>query len=242
MFSYMLQDEMAALEEFKASDKDVIDIVNKCKRFTREEWKKAIQPGDILIPYPKMKKVWLHYRLIGKLNQLIQGSSFTSCKIVGREAKEILGYGAILNTMGISKVGLETFLNDHEISLVLRHKAASKEKMEKVLDLMYAHMKEKTPYDVYNLVTSTLHHWVGTKDVKKEDEKFFNTAGRALICSTAIYKCYKDAGLNIQHPDTIGAAWLWPKDILLSSSMKVVGGYFSRDAKVPKPQQPEKKK
>lgn len=233
-FKFQLSEDAASLEVFHASDPKISKLVKDCKKFTKEQFKKAIEPGDVVVPYKKQKYVDVSTigAWITAINKKIQGSSFTSCKIVAEDKKHIVGYGVIPGKGNINSCSVDKFLEYHEGCIVLRHKSISASTRKKVVQKMAEHAKKQTQYDNWNLIASVFHHMFGTSNKRKEDKMFNEKEQSALICSSIILKVYKAAGLDVRHQKGIGNRWIWPKEFLTSPSFKVVGGYFSKEAGV----------
>ena len=222
--------EITAQEVFSATDKVIAEAVEKCTKWTKEQFKKSIKPGDVVIPYKREKFVkasGFQGRFATPINKFIQGSSFTSCKMVGREAKAIIGYGVLAGHFDIVSASLDKFLEQHEGFLVLRHKQITDEKAKKVVETMYTYAKEQPKYDKMGLFLGLFHHWFGTPSVKKDNKAFKKENAKRLICSSLILKCYNAAGLKVTHDKEVGDRWIWPKEYIYSKSFEVVGGWFS---------------
>ena len=221
-------------EVFSARDKDILDLVSKCRKLTRNQFKDAVQPGDVIIPYKRQKYANLSLRdkVVTAINKVLQGSSFTSCKMIGPTGKTVVGFGVIAGKENITQAGIDKFFSMHEAALIMRYKNITSEQQQRVVENMMTAMKDQIPYDKVNLVWSVAHHWFGTfnKDVKDQD--FNNTQQKTLICSSLVYKCFHDAGLKIDHDKSVGDKWIWPKEYLTSKSFYCVGGYFSKESGV----------
>ena len=228
--------ELATLEEFSARDKDVMQVVDKCKKITTpDEFKKTIQECDLLVTY-KLKK--FRGDFIGHattwLNKLIQGSAFSSIKMVGRDANEVIGYGVDVTHEAISRTTIDRYLELHEGCIIIRHNGINDVAKEKILTSMEEAHQKQFKYDVKNLFVSVYKHWAKKKDVDEQDKSFVGVAQSAMICSSILYKLFMEAGLKVQTSFAGGGRWVWPKDLLLSPSFKIVGGWFSPDAQIDK--------
>ena len=220
----------ASTETFKARDEDVQKLIDNAKVLDRKGFEESIKEGDIIIPYKRAKYVTgLIGTIVTKLNRLFQGSSFTSCKLVGKEGKEIIGYGVVAGKGNINKAGVKKFLDMHEGAVVLRHPGMTDEIRKKVTKIIYAKKEEQVPYDPGTLFTSIWHH-IFRRTTNKENKEWTNSEKAKLMCSNMINLIYKHAGLTIKYDSGIGDKYIWPKDILLSKSLKVVGAYFNRES------------
>ena len=223
----------AAEETFKARDEKIKKVVDSCKRLTREEFKKVIKEGDVVIPYKRAKfNEGIVDSIVTAINKWVQGSSFTSCKMVGKDCKEIVGYGVLAGRSGITKASLETFFKQHEAALVLRHKSISDAAREKIMEYMYDNKAKQPAYDTKSLLASLWHHFKGTSNKKEADEEFKPKDQKSLICSSLVLKCFQYAGLTVEHDKTIGDKYIWPKEFITSSSFTCIGGYFSKESGV----------
>lgn len=137
---------VAAVEEFKATDKAIAKIVAKSPKLTKEEFAQTIREGDVIVAYKKqgyVEKSGIGGIIITPINKLIQGSSFTSCKTVGRNAKEIIGYGVIAGKSDLQVAPLDLFFTQHEGAVICRHDKITPNKAKLILDRMYWHYKMK---------------------------------------------------------------------------------------------------
>ena len=231
-----------AQEVFNVSDIAIKEAVEKCTKWTREQFKKSIKPGDIVIPYKRPKAVaasGFQGRFATPINKYIQGSSFTSCKMVGRGGKSIIGYGVLAGHFDICSASLDKFLEQHEGLLVLRHKQMTDEKAKIVVDAMYEYAKEQPKYDKTGLFISLFHHWFGTPNKKKGDKEFKKSDSKKLICSSLVLKCYDKAKLKIDHDKEVGDKWIWPKDYITSKSFTILGGWFALSSGVSRKNTPK---
>ena len=221
-------------EVFSARDKDILDLVSRCRKLTKDQLKDVIQPGDVVIPYKRQRYVNLSFsgRIVTAINKVLQGSSFTSCKMIGPDGASVVGFGVIAGKEDITKANIDKFCTMHEAAMIMRYKGITDEQQKRVAQNMATALKAKIPYDRANLVWSVAHHWFGTfnKDVKDKD--FNGTQQKALICSSLVYKCFNEAGLKIDHDKSVGDKWIWPKEFLTSKSFYCVGGYFSKESGV----------
>lgn len=232
---YMTAEDLAALEVFHARDKHIMEVVDKCTKLTREQFKKQIKPADVIIPYKRAKytaKSGILGRLVTPINKLIQGSSFTSCKLVGRFAKSVIGYGVVAGKEDINYASIDKFLDQHEAALIMRYKGITNAQREAVLKSMYEYHDQQPKYDKLTLASTVVHHWFGTINKKFKDKEFGKYEQRKLICSSLVLKCFQDNNLKVDHDKEVGDKYIWPSEFIHSKSFTCVGGFFSKEAKV----------
>ena len=246
-FQYAIYAE-PSMEVFQASDERIQKVVDTCPKWTREQFKQNIKPCDVIIPYKREKySTGVVAKLFGAISRKMQGSSFSSCKIVGRDAKTIVGYGVDANaTTAISSLNIEKFFAQHEAALVLRYKGITDDKRQKILDAFYKYVQTQPAYDGIGLVAKSIFaHWFGTFKKEKDDKEFSISDQKKLICSSIVLKVYQDCGLSIQHDKKVGDRWIWPSEFIISPSFTCIGSYFSRESGVKKnvvaAPEPEKK-
>ena len=225
---------IVAGEEFKVADSEIKRIVATKPKLNASEFVSTIQEADVLIPYKKKQYVissGIDARVVTAINQMIQGSSFTSSKLVGRKAEEIIGYGVLAGKDNITKASLRTFLTQHEGAVICRHKKITAALAEVILAKMYKHYRKQTKYDSAALVGSVFGHIFSGGDHTKDNEEFTKTKQKALICSSLILKIFQEAGLKVDHGKGISDKFIWPKEFITSPSFDVIGTYFSDEAK-----------
>ena len=226
--------ESPSTEVFKASDEKVAELTRETPQVTTAQFKSMIKPGDVVITYIKKSIASFKKKMSVTLTQLAQGSSFSSSKIVGKDAKEIIGYdarpngGVVLNTCPI-----DLFLRTHEIVLVFRCPKVDQAKAAKIVKYHYDKMGEKTPYAYGKVFLSFFEHLFADEEPdsankdKHEDDK---RRELTLFCGSVIHFDYKAAGVNLRYSTNISGDYVWPKDLMFSPDLKCLGGYFSKES------------
>jgi len=231
-----------AEEVFKSKDEKVAKITKSATPLTKAQFKEKIKEGDIIITYPKTASVPWHKMINTTVNQWVQNNSFTSSKVVGHDAKEIIGYDANVkrDQLLVNTDKIESFLNTHEICVILRHVKATPEICKKVADYMYDKQKKQTPYAFGKVFISLFKHWFSSE--KKEapttpQEAGANAAAKVtadkeytLFCSSIINLAYNSANCPIEYSTDIDGDYAWPRDLLTARNLTVVGAYFSRES------------
>ena len=234
-----------AVEVFKSNDPKISKITKTATALTKAQFKAQIKEGDIIITYPKTAAVPWHKRLNTTFNQWVQNNSFTSSKVVGKDAKEIIGYDANtkIDQLLVNTDKIESFLNTHEVCVILRHKKATDEIGKKVSSYMYDKQKKQTPYAFGKVFISLFKH-LFSSEKKKEvptDEASKNTPVDAaskvtaekeytLFCSSIINMAYNSANCPIDYSTDIDGDYAWPRDLLLAVNLDVIGAFFSKES------------
>jgi len=220
-----------SLEVFQVSDDRIQKVINSSPKWSREQFKKNIKACDVVIAYKRERyQSGFVAGLFNAISKKLQKSSFSSCKMVGRGANNIIGYGVDNDaTTAISALNIDKFFYQHEAALIMRYKGITDEKREKILERFYSHAIKQPSYDGVGLATRSIFaHLFGTIS-KKDDDKDFSTADqKKLICSSIVFLAYKEAGCNIQHEKEVGDRWIWPYEYIISPSFTCVGGYWSK--------------
>jgi len=227
-------------EVFKSNDKNVDKLTKEAPALTKAQFKEKIKEGDIIITYPKTSKVPWHKRINTTLNQWVQNNSFTSCKVVGKDAKEIIGYdcNTKIDQLLVNTDKIESFLNTHEICIIMHHDKITPEQAKKVSSYMYDKQKKQTPYAFGKVFISLFKHlFASNKTTPADNSAGVNAAEQVtaekeytLFCSSIINMAYNSANCPIDYSTDIDGDYAWPRDLLLARNLKVVGAYFSKES------------
>lgn len=227
----------ASLEEFQVTNEKVAQAVRTCPKWTREQFKKNIKPCDVILAY---KKAAISHGLVSKVfgyvSRKLQGSSFSSCKMVSRTGDSIIGYAVDeYAKTAISQLKIDKFFHQHEAALVLRYKGITDDKRAKILDEFYKYVIKDTSYDSGGLITHGIFAKLfGTINKAAEDKEFSGSDQKKLICSSIVLLAYKNAGCPIQHEKKVGDRWIFPYEYITSPSFTLIGSYWSQESGVKK--------
>lgn len=215
-------------EAFYTRYDNIKDIVKNVKKVSKEDFIKEALAGDLMVAYPKRELLLPKNLLVNKLNGLLQGSSFSSIKMISDTNSDgvrmAIGYGIIMNQATFSKVKLEDFLNNTNGVILLRHKTINDDQRDKLVDMADDFSRRNPSYNIKQLITSSLAHYSslyrkysgnGTKKIKD-----------SLICSTILEILYEKVKLNTGIKDYNNLE-VWPRDFLLSNKFDRVCGYFN---------------
>lgn len=206
-----------------------------------------LEPGDLIIVYPKeeMKKS-IQSKLLGAINPIIEGSSFTSVKFIYSTKPKITiaGYSVDPNYIGqFTKVDFKSTINNYSGIVVLKHKKTLTNKqilnMQKITD---EYININPSYSKIQLILSSLNHWFPNvmKKLSIQDDK--NVYKKSLICSTIITDIFNKSNININFAidkkysnNKISISsnkyplLVWSIDFLLSTSLIPSKAYFIKN-------------
>ena len=230
-----------AVEVFKSNDPKIDKLTKTANALTKAQFKAAIQEGDIIITYPKTSSVPWHKRINTTFNQWVQNNSFTSSKVVGHDGKEIIGYdcNTKIDQLLVNTDKVESFLNTHEVCVILRHKKITDEIGKKVSSYMYDKQKKQTPYAFGKVFISLFKH-IFAKDrhgAAPSPDQGVDAASKvtaekeySLFCSSVINMAYNSANCPIEYSTDIDGDYAWPKDLILATNLDIIGAYFSKES------------
>ena len=232
-----VQSQNPSLEEFQVTNEKVAQAVRTCPKWTREQFKKNIKPCDVIIAYKKAAiSQGLISKVFGYISRKLQGSSFSSCKMVSRTGDSIIGYAVDeYAKTAISQLKIDKFFHQHEAALVLRYKGITDDKRAKILEEFYKYVIKDTSYDSGGLITHGIFAKLfGTINKAAEDKEFSGSDQKKLICSSIVLLAYKNAGCPIQHEKKVGDRWIFPYEYITSPSFTLIGSYWSQESGVKK--------
>ena len=227
----------ASLEEFKVTNEKIAQVIRTCPKWTRQQFKQNVKPCDVVLAY---KRQSISNGIVAKVfrwvSEKLQGSSFSSCKMVSRTGDTIIGYAVDeFAKTAISQLKLDAFFHQHEAALVLRYKGITDDKRAKILEEFYKYVVKDTSYDTGGLITrGVFAKLFGTINKDAEDKNFSGSDQKKLICSSIVLLAYKNAGCPIQHEKKVGDRWIFPYEFITSPSFTVIGSYWSNESGVKK--------
>ena len=228
------------VEVFKSNDTKIDKLTKTATALTKTQFKASIQEGDIIITYPRTSSVPWHKRINTTFNQWVQNNSFTSSKVVGKDAKEIIGYdcNTKIDQLLVNTDKIESFLNTHEVCVILRHKKVTSDIAKKVSSYMYDKQKKQTPYAFGKVFISLFKHLLASeKKQQPEPSAGIDAASKVtaekeytLFCSSIINMAYNSANCPIEYSTDIDGDYAWPKDLILATNLEIIGAFFSKES------------
>lgn len=216
-----------AYEKLFVSDKNLLSAINSARPVnSKEALHKQLRPGDLLIVYRSIKNPdYLVDSIFSPLAKRIQGSSFTSIKIVGRNDK-VYGFGVKVGGADFDKMSMTHFLDTCPGVLVLRRpQPFSEEELDRLFEWFDARLK-KIKYSVAKLWKSLVTHTglFNTDTTTQEQAQKFM---KPMFCSTVLAYGFKAAGIN--DGITVNRDTVWPKDYVLRSAFRPIFRYFKKE-------------
>ena len=203
------------------------------KRCTAGELREILQPGDILIPYPRDKKQSDFMKLFHAVERGVYGMSFTSCKLM-HDKETVIGYG-VKNKIergksAFDKTTINKFLEYCGGVMVLRLKRKPPEsKMKKLHEFMERYYKDAQHHD-FSFIDATLGTLAyifnvgqGELDPKKLAPEDYNK----LVCSSVVAGAFYWAGIDLGLPK-IKINRIMPIHMCLSDKLTCVASWFAR--------------
>ena len=218
----------AALEVFFSREPKVVELIRSIKKVNAEQLKQELKEGDAITVTRIGKdsfKSWVN-------KHIMQGQSFTSLKMIGPDAKTVIGFGVELSEDGGKRIGevpIDDFIATCRAIVVCRPKEATPDKCHMAYNFMKSMQDKKIPYMNVgkNLVSCIKHIFqYGKKNDKTPltKEELANYK-RALLCSSVVANALRYAGIDNGFHSTAEED-VWPRDFLLSDKFTYPCAYF----------------
>ncbi len=195
-----------------------------------DELRQIVQPADIMISYLStkylIKRATILGAVINKLLGLFQGSSFTSCKLIGFKNR-IIGYSAKFKETKHKGVESNTirqwFTKGGGGVVILRYPNITLQQQQIIVD----YMKNRIGLEYNNtmMYDSLWSRITGRSKeaLSPEEEQVYLINKKPLICSTIINFAYLKAGINLNFKKLKNNLAVWPKSFLACEDLEVVG-------------------
>ena len=224
---------LIANEKLEVKHDYILDKLKEGTRLTIQGIKDTIQPGDILIPYPKDKDQSTFMQIFHAAERTVYGMSFTSCKLV-HEKNIIIGYG-VKNKIekgksAFDKTTIDDFIKHCGGLMILRTKhPIPPTKLKKLHEFMERYYKDTRNHDFsyWDATVGTLAYLLncfqGELDPKKLDPEDYNK----LVCSSVVAAAFKWSDIDLGLP-RIKINRIMPIHMTMSDKLKCVGYWFAR--------------
>ena len=218
----------AALESFFSRDDRVRKLICSIKKVDAEELKKELREGDAVTCTRTSADTWKSWTN----KHIMQGQSFTSLKMIGPDAKSVIGFGAKLGDDGgrrISEVSIDEFISTCRAIVICRPKEATPEQCHKAYEFMKSMQGRNLTYMGVgkNLVSCIKHimQFGKRNDIKPlTKEELANYKG-SLLCSSVVANAWRYADIDNGFHSTAEED-VWPRDFLLSDKIEYPAAYF----------------
>lgn len=214
-------------ERFYTRIKTVEEIIRNIPKVSINTFMQSSLPGDIIVSYPKKDLLTFGRNISYLINSSVQGSSFSSIKVVGSGStppKEVIGYGVKINTSHLDKIKFKEFMNTVSGAVLLKHKSIRQQQRTEIIKIINQHYKNHIPYSTEQIIKSSIAH-IFKKSIPPTKKSIVATA---LICSTIIQVIYKQVGLQT-NIDQYSDLEVWPIDFLQSDQFEKVCAYFAEN-------------
>ena len=239
-FKYTINDIEISNELFKSRCEKITELTKAAPQLTLAQFVKSVKPGDVLIAYPRTSKIPFFKKISTTINQFIQGSSFTSSKLIGKDGREVIGYDARMgHGLTLSVCPVTTFLKDHEVTLLFRRDDLTQAQIDKLVRFMYDRKREGTPYAFDKVFQSVLKHLTNsaseTDDSLSTNNEIVSESSlkekiSTLFCSSIIGYAYRVAGATLKYLTNVTDDYVWPRDLMMSPNLRVIGGFFAKES------------
>lgn len=214
-----------SLEKLFIKDEDLFNAIKKAQKITsKEKLAEVLKPGDLVTVYRHRDNMALPGKIVYNVSIRMQGSSFSSIKMIAKNPKQLYGYGVVMNDTGFKKVNTKSFLSSCSGCLVLRNPHLSEKQADKLFAWLDARV-DKVEYSVLKLIKSVITHTFELPDTI--DSKDAVNYTDPMFCSTifayAMVACGINHGLGFSSISTV-----WPKDFAVKSNWKPVYSYFEK--------------
>ena len=219
-------------EKLEVTHDYILNKLREGQRCNKQQLMDLMQPGDILIPYPKDKNETDFMKIFHAIERTAYGMSFTSCKLV-HEKGVIIGYG-VKNKIergksAFDKTTFEEFLKHCGGIMVLRTKhPIPPTKLKKLHEFMERYYKDASNHDFsyWDATVGTIAYltglFQGEVDPKKMDPEDYNK----LVCSSVVAGAFRWADIDLGLPP-IKIARIMPIHMAMSEKLKCVGYWFA---------------
>ena len=221
--------EVPSEEGFWARSETVRRIVQEAPVIrTPRELINMVQPGDLLLTYIDPSKVDLVSARNYYANSTVEGSSFSSCKLVTYN-KTVTGYGVEADSCELAKDTLEHFMEHLAGAMIIRHKKMTPDKAKRIIDFVEGVYKNDRSYNS----KGTMNHlyekyvpWVKPDDSMPTTRK--EAMERIYYCTSLPYMAFYFSGLKIEFLSGVTPIFCWPIDYVDSPSFDVLG-FWQKD-------------
>ena len=210
----------------------ILEKLEEGEMLTRDKVKTIVQPGDIIIPYPKDKNETTFMKIFHEAERTVYGMSFTSCKMI-HDKDTIIGYGVQhgegKNTK-FTKNSIDEFMKHCGGLMILRLKRdippTKAKRLHDFMEQFYKH-SEQHGYSHWDALMGTLAYvlnmFKGELDPKKLSADDYNK----LLCSSVVAAAYRWADLDLGLPK-MAISRIMPIHMTMSDKLKCVGYWFAR--------------
>lgn len=220
-----IDDSDASLEKLFIKDVELFKAIKRAQKITsKEKLAEVLKPGDLVMVYRHRDNMALPGKIVYNVSTRMQGSSFSSIKMIAKNPKQLYGYGVVMNDTGFKKVNTKSFLSSCSGCLVLRNPYLSEKQADKLFAWLDVRV-DKVEYSVLKLIKSVITHTFELPDTI--DSKDAVNYTDPIFCSTifayAMVACGINHGLGFSSISTV-----WPKDFAVKSNWKPVYSYFEK--------------
>lgn len=218
--------EDVSLEKLFIKDEALFKAIKRAQKVTsKEKLASLLKPGDLLMVYRHLNNMHIVGKLFYNMSTRLQGSSFSSIKIIAQDPKYLYGYGVVMNETGFKKVSTKQFLSSCSGCLILRNTSLTQSQLDKLFKWLDDRV-DKVEYSVLKLIQSVATHTLGIADHVTKDQAVSYTS--PMFCSTIF--AYAMVATGINHGLGFSSiSTVWPKDFATHSNWKPIYRYFERE-------------